>query len=148
MKKKILAFIFNGDNFLTLRNNSKDPKHGGDFWFTVTGSLDNDETDEQAVKREVKEETGLEVFDTLFLNCYSIYSWNGQDYQEKNFIAFVNSGPIRLNEEHIESKWLNIQNFINSINWKLDKNELKKVLINAINKKIFFEKLKIWDFRK
>ena len=54
MNKKILAFICDGEKFLLLRNNSRDLTHGGDYWFTVTGSVESDESIEDAVKREVK----------------------------------------------------------------------------------------------
>ena len=36
--------------FLLLRNNPKDPSHGGDYWFTVTGSVEADESIENAVR--------------------------------------------------------------------------------------------------
>jgi len=34
MNKKILAFLYNEEKFLLLRNNAKDPVNGGDYWFT------------------------------------------------------------------------------------------------------------------
>ena len=101
MNHKILVFIYNGKSLLALRNNSKDPRHGGDFWFTVTGSLEEGETAEEAVKREIKEETDLEVLEIFDLNWKSIYSWHNQDHEEKNFIAFVKNGDIKISFEHI-----------------------------------------------
>lgn len=148
MNKKILAFIYNGKKFLALRNNSKDSSHGGDFWFTVTGSLEKGESEKDAVKREVKEETGLKVLDIFDLNCGSIYKWNNKSYEETNFIAFVKSEDVELNEEHTEYKWLNLDEFIKIIKWYLDKEELKKILNKAIRKEVFFKEKKIEDFRK
>jgi NADH pyrophosphatase NudC (nudix superfamily) len=53
MNKKILVFVCKREKFLLLRNNSQDPSHGGDYWFTVTGSVEKNEGKEEAIKREV-----------------------------------------------------------------------------------------------
>jgi len=148
MNKKILAFVYDGEKFLLLRNNSKDPAHGGDYWFTVTGSVEADEPIENAVKREVKEETNLEVFEIFYLKWGSVYSWGGKDHSENNFLTFVKQGEVVLNEEHVDSEWLNLDNFIEKINWDLNKDELKKVLQKAVKRELFFKKEKIDDFRK
>ena len=148
MNKKILAFIFNGKRFLALRNNSEDPSHGGDFWFTTTGSLERGESEEEAIKREVKEETGLDVHEVFDLNWGSIYSWGGEDHEEKNFIAFVKKKEVRLSEEHIEYEWLDLVDFVKRVRWDLNKEELKRVLQKAIKKELFFKKKKVDDFRK
>ena len=148
MNKKILAFVCDGEKFLLLRNNSKDPAHGGDYWFTVTGSVEADEPIENAVKREVKEETNLEVFEIFYLKWGSVYSWGGKDHSENNFLTFVKQGEVVLNEEHVDSEWLNLDNFIEKINWDLNKDELKKVLQKAVKRELFFKKEKIDDFRK
>jgi len=148
MNKKILAFVCDGKRFLALRNNSQDPSHGGDFWFTVTGSIEKDENEKGAIKREVKEETDLDVKDVLDLNWGSIYPWGDQNHQEKNFIAFVKDGKVRLSEEHTEYEWLILRDFIKKLKWDLDKEELRKVLQKGINKQLYFKKTKIDDFRK
>ena len=148
MNKKILALVCDGEKFLLLRNNSKDPVHGGDYWFIVTGSVESDESLEDAIKREVKEETNLEVSEIFDLNWGSIYSWRGEDHSENNFLAFVKKGKIILNEEHVDFEWLNLDDFIKKINWSLNKEELKKVLQTAIKRELFFNKKKIDDFRR
>lgn len=77
MKEKILAFIYNSETckFLIL-NMTKHPDHapeGG--WFTVTGGVETGESLEEAVKREVKEET------------YDIVAY-GESDPEKNKILY------------------------------------------------------------
>lgn len=88
MNKKILAFVCDGKRFLALRNNSQDPSHGGDFWFTVTGSIEKDENEKGAIKREVKEETDLDVKGVLDLNWGSIYSWGKPKSSREKFSCF------------------------------------------------------------
>ena len=133
MNKKIIAFVYDGEKFLILRNNSKDPAHGGDYWFTVTGSVEKNENEIEAVKREIKEETNLDVKDIVDLNWASIYSWDGEDHKEKNFSAFVKKGRIMLSQEHVAFEWLELDDFVERINWSSDKKMLKKVLKNSKN---------------
>jgi 8-oxo-dGTP pyrophosphatase MutT (NUDIX family) len=147
MNKKILAFIHNGKEFLLLRNNPKDPAHGGDYWFTVTGNVEADESIEEAVKREIKEETNLDASEIFDLKWGSIYYWGGKDHSENNLLAFVKKEKVILNEEHIDFEWLSLDDFIKKINWRLNKEELRKVLQKAIKRELFFEKEKIDDFR-
>lgn len=148
MNKKILALVYNGEKFLLLRNNSEDPAHGGDYWFTVTGGVEADESIEEAVKREIKEETNLNVSEIFDLKWGSIYSWGGEDHSEDNFLALVKKEKITLNEEHVDFEWLSLDDFVKKIKWDLDKEELRKVLQKAIKKELFFKKEKIDDFRK
>ena len=53
------------------------------------------------------------------------------------------NGEIVLNEESIDFKWCDIDDFVNLIEWTGDKMELKNVLVSAINKKIYFKDIKI-----
>jgi 8-oxo-dGTP pyrophosphatase MutT (NUDIX family) len=82
MNKKILAFVCDGEKFLLLRNNSKDPTHGGDYWFTVTGNVEANESIEETVKREIKEETNLDVSEIFNLNWGSVYFWGRRTIQK------------------------------------------------------------------
>ena len=60
INRKIMAVIKSDkENFLLLRTNPKFMKE--DVWFVVTGSLKKGETPKEAVKREVKDETNLEI---------------------------------------------------------------------------------------
>jgi len=148
MNKKILAFIYDGRKFLALRNNSKDPSHGGDFWFSATGSLEKGETEKEAVKREVKEETGLDVLEIFDLNWGSVYFWGGKEHKEKNFIAFVRKKAVKLSVEHAEYEWLTTEEFVKKIKWYLDKKELIEVLKRGTKRQRLFDKEKIEDYRK
>lgn len=52
-----------------------DPKHGKWGWFVVTGGVEEGETYEQAVSREILEETGIIIEKSIDLNWGSIYKW-------------------------------------------------------------------------
>lgn len=57
MKQAARAIIFNGDRILVMFRN----KYGSTYYTLVGGRVDEGETPEQAVVREVKEETGMDV---------------------------------------------------------------------------------------
>ena len=129
--KKILTFIKNKDNkLLLLHNNPEDPIHGGDIWYTVTGGVEvYDKSLEDAVIREVKEETNLDVINTKYLDInYTYTSRQGIECIEYVFISLVEDGNIILNEESIEYKWLNINDYIEEIYWYGNKEDLRKTL--------------------
>lgn len=137
-KRKILAFITDGESFLLLRNNPSDKKHGGDYWFTVTGEIEGNEDDLSAVSREVKEETNLNIREALFLNWGSTYMADQVVCEEYNYLVFVNKGDIELNEEHTDFRWADLDEFVSYIHWTTDKVVLKRVLEEGLRKKLYF----------
>lgn len=147
MNKKILVFLYYKNKLLLLKKNPEKKLSDKNQWFTVTGSVEKDELLEKAVRREIKEETNLDVLEIFNLNWKSIYSWMNGEHSENNFLAFIKEGKIILNEEHSDYEWLSLDNFIKKVNWGLDKEELRKVLQKAIKKELHFNKEKIDDFR-
>jgi 8-oxo-dGTP pyrophosphatase MutT (NUDIX family) len=147
MKRKILSFISSNNKLLALFSKPH-PEHGGGGWFVVTGGVEGNETLDNAVKREIKEETNLDAREVFELNWGSIYEWAGEDCEESNFISFVDNGDIKLNEEHSEFRWLDLDEFVILINWGDDKKLLKKVLKSALKKRLYFKKLNTIDYRK
>lgn len=57
MRQAARAIIFEGDKILVMHRN----KHGSQYYTLVGGHVNEGETLEQALVREVKEETGLDV---------------------------------------------------------------------------------------
>ena len=141
--RKILSFITNRKSFLILRNNSKDQKHGGDFWFTVTGGVENDENDLSAVRREIKEETNLDVNEIFSLNWGSEYKVDAIECKERNYLSFVDDGTIILNEEHVDYKWVSLSELVKKIHWTTDKAILKKVLEKGMKRMSHFKQFTI-----
>jgi len=119
MNKKIMAIICSEKGkFLLLRTNPKWMKC--DVWFVVTGSLEKGEKHEQAVRREVTEETGLTILDIKSTNYTSIYEWpidSGKMFKEKAFLVKVKEASPKLSGEHTEFKWLSKEDFLKQIDW-------------------------------
>lgn len=147
MKKQILSFIFDGEKFLALHSKSHE-YHGSGGWFVVTGGVDEGESFEEAAIREVKEETNLDVVELLDLNWGSIYKWHDDICEENNFLGFVNSQDVVLNEEHDKFEWLDMDEFIQRIRWEDDKEVLTEVLKKAVDKLIYFDEKKVMDYRQ
>ena len=127
--EKILTFIVNEGKFLLLKGSDKDPQFHESFWYTVTGSVEKEDNSlEDAVKREVKEETNLEINRIEKLPLIFEYESLGKKCVEHGFISYVLDDKVILNEENIDYKWCNIQEFIKLIKWYYDKDELINVL--------------------
>ena len=138
---KILTFIVNEYNeILLLKGSRNDPQFKKSFWYTVTGGCEDfDLNREKTVKREVIEETGLITNQNLYLNWILEYESLGLKCDEYVYISFVNKDDIILNEENIDYKWCNFNEFIEKINWFSNKEKLKKVLNSAMKGQVFLE---------
>lgn len=143
--EKILTFIVNSNNeLLLLLGNPKDPQFKKSIWYVITGGIEkNDVTREDAVVREIKEETGLNTHKTIYLNW--VFKYNSLDIYciEYAYITFVKDNKIVLKEESIDYKWCSLDEFIHKIDWFGDKTKLIKVLNKALNNELFFKKEEI-----
>jgi len=139
--EKILTFIINEKNeLLLLQGSDSDPQFQKSFWYVVTGGKeDNDNTLEDTVKREVKEETTLVVDELLYLNWNFKYNSLGKSCKEYVYISKVKKARIKLNEESISYKWLKLNAFLDQIDWFYDKDNLEKVLSSAVDFKLYFD---------
>lgn len=146
--EKILTFIVNEYNeILLLKGSENDSQFKKSFWYVVTGGCEKfDLNKEETVKREVKEETGLITNNNIYLNWILEYESLGTQCREYVYISFVNKETIILNEESIDYKWCEFEDFIQQITWFGDKEILEKVLGLAIKKQMFFKEEKTDKF--
>ena len=107
LKKNALAVIVNNDNKILLLKRADDSKiWQPNKWGLVGGGIENRETPEQAVKREIKEETGLNI--NKFIKTFTIQ--RNPDNIEHIFPCRYNGDPtdIKLNEENSNYGWFDV----------------------------------------
>lgn len=102
----IVAIIRKGDQLLIVNNQSGQEKR----WSLPGGQIESGETLEQALRREVEEETGLTVTSSLFAFLTENFM---PTYQAHSLVTYFDcqvSGRVDPNdpdEEIIETKWIN-----------------------------------------
>ena len=134
--QKILTFIVKDDKFLLLKGSDEDPQLHESFWYVVTGSVEKeDKCLEDTVRRELKEETNLDLIKISKLPLIFEYESLGKTCVEHAFISYVKEDNIILNEESIDYKWCDIDEFIKLIKWYDNKDKLYKILNENIDNK-------------
>lgn len=133
MQEKVFVIVYGIINkslqLLVLKPNPEPGRNSDDY--VITGGVDEyDKSLESAALREVAEEIGIESNNIISLE----YTINYTDhitfkkYSEHCFGVRIGEEPIKLNEEHIGYKWLNKNDFINTIWWDYDKGILEKMI--------------------
>ncbi|MFQ6724144.1 MAG: NUDIX domain-containing protein [Clostridia bacterium] len=131
--EKILTFIVRDNKLLLLLGSDQDPQYHKSFWYVVTGGCEKEDSSlEDTVKREVLEETGLTLNKIINLNWTFEYESLGEHCVEHAFVSFADNDKIKLNEESIDYKWCDLDEFIKFIEWYGDKQELKERLIKFL----------------
>ena len=131
--EKILTFIVKDKKLLLLLGSDKDPQFHKSFWYVVTGGCEKEDNSlEDAVKREVLEETGLTLTKIVDLYWTFEYESLGKHCIEHAFISFTDNDNVVLNEESIDYKWCDLDEFVNLIEWYGDKQELRNKLIKFV----------------
>jgi 8-oxo-dGTP diphosphatase len=107
LKKNAVAVIVNEDNKILLLKRSDEPKQWmPSKWALVGGAIEKGETPEKACKREIEEETGLDV--KKFVKSFSIQ--RNPDSIEHIFACRYNGDPteITLNDENTNYGWYDV----------------------------------------
>jgi ADP-ribose pyrophosphatase YjhB (NUDIX family) len=93
------VIVMNGALLLLKRKNNP---AAGQWWF-VGGRINKGESFEQTLRREVKEETGLEIESFRFINVYSRFLPERHDVTIA-YLCKCQESKIEINDEHSEYK--------------------------------------------
>jgi 8-oxo-dGTP pyrophosphatase MutT (NUDIX family) len=107
-ERKIVAVVIeNADEYLLLKRAPYMKYHAG-LWSVVSGTIEENESTEQAALRETKEETGLQI--TIEKTAKSFETIVG-DRKLTVFpvLAQSNTKEIKISGEHIAFKWIKAQ---------------------------------------
>lgn len=114
----VIVVIKKGEEILLLRHKQRNQ----DIYACLAGFVETGENLEQALIREVREETGLEITNIRYAGSQS---WPFPDQLMVGFYADYKSGDIKIQEDEIsDAKWFRRDNLPNcpgrgSISWRL-----------------------------
>lgn len=132
-KETVLAYIEKDKSYLMLLRNKKKHDINANKWIGVGGHLENNETPEDALIREIKEETGLDV------TSYSkkgLIHFNYDDISELMHLYVVSDFKGNLIEcDEGTLKWIKKSDLFSLDLWEGDRIFLKKLL----NEEPYFE---------
>jgi 8-oxo-dGTP diphosphatase len=121
-----LCYIEKDEKYLMLHRTKKKNDINKDKWLGIGGKFQDGESPEECIKREVLEETGLEVYD-IKLRC--IVTYKSSKWESEYMYVFVtknfSGNIIECDEGDLE--WID-KNKITSLNtWEGDKIFLNKI---------------------
>jgi len=96
------AVIINGNKVLLIQR-GVEPNKG--FWGTPGGYVEWDESLEETVKREVKEETNLEVSDVKLVGVYSSPTRHPKQVINLVYLVSVKDGEPKHGDDALNAKW-------------------------------------------
>lgn len=101
------AVIRDGMGRILLIKRGHEPGKG--LWSVPGGRIEPGETDEQAVVREVREETGLEVECGPLLGAIDRPGMSGTILQISDYRAVVTGGELAAGDDAADARWLTLQ---------------------------------------
>jgi len=107
VNREVLIHVRRGDEFLVAH---RSPDSGA-FWHTIAGGVEPGEEWEEAARRELREETGLEVQALVVLGefSYTPEAWEGSAGEPIEVHAFLVDVPAdwepELDHEHDGYRW-------------------------------------------
>jgi len=104
------------------------PERNG-FWQPVTGGVEEGETRDEALQREIMEETGVRSIVAVIEGLYYFEFSDPNLNQEYVYGVEVSSSEeIVLDpKEHSEYKWCSFQEALQLLHWKENKEALRKL---------------------
>ncbi|MFZ3031461.1 MAG: NUDIX domain-containing protein [Candidatus Moraniibacteriota bacterium] len=107
----VKGIISRGDGkILVLKRSDKDDHKPG-VWETVGGGMDREETPQEALQREILEETNLVVKIGVPFNVFTFKKDTGEFKVGVTFLCEYVSGDVVLSDEHSEYRWIDPQEF-------------------------------------
>ncbi len=117
-----LCYIERGDEYLMLHRVSKKNDISKDKWLGVGGHFEDNESPEECIKREIKEETGYDIaLDQLEYRAIITFISDRGDYELMSLFttACPEGEPKECNEGKLE--WINKKKIYSLNLWEGDK---------------------------
>ena len=104
MIRVVCGIIFRDDKILLTRR--KVEKSLGGYWEFPGGKVEDGESDIEALKREIKEELGIKIFNLSYFT-ENLHKYEKYTICLKAYLCETNSDPKKL-IDHDSYKWCNI----------------------------------------
>ncbi|MBT2636583.1 NUDIX hydrolase [Bacillus sp. ISL-39] len=127
--------IFSNDKVLIIKENKP---NAVDKWNFPSGRIEYGEDILYSAKREVKEETGLDVKLIGTTGVYNFISSTNSQIILFHFIGVITGGALYLEEDEIsDSKWIKVSDFVTFDNKDLrEPIVIKQILDNLLKEKL------------
>lgn len=128
MKETVLCYIEKDGKYLMLFRNKKENDINSGKYIGVGGHIELGETKEEALIREVKEETNLDV---ISYEYFGKVFFKDDDFEENMYLFTVTEFKGELKEcDEGELHWINKENILDVPHWQGDKYFLEKIKNN------------------
>jgi len=111
----VVAFLIERDGCVLMLRRSPTKDHAAGEWEPGSGRVESGETPVEAVHREAREETGLEVELLGVVDTFHYY--RGATREEAIGIAFhcrAVGGQLRLSPEHDAAEWVALERILDT----------------------------------
>jgi molecular chaperone GrpE len=137
MTLTIKAVVLNEENEVLILRRSKNNLFGVGKYDLPGGHIQENESYKDSIKREVKEETGLDVVFEAIIDVAEFPEGTQQFRDEKRGVRCIchsASSEVRLSPEHDEFEWLPIEKAVDKLSREDGfENEKKETLLKAKN---------------
>ncbi len=106
----VKGIIQKDGKILVLKRSDTDDHRPG-VWETVGGGMDKEESPQEALLREITEETGLVVSVSSPFNVFAFKKDTGEFKVGITFLCEYVSGEVKLSDEHSEYRWIDAKEF-------------------------------------
>ena len=120
-----------GEPLYLLLHYPPSPKATREYWDLPKGHMEEGETEEETVRREVKEETGLsdiELQSGFKEEIHYWFQWKGKKISKTVvfFLAKTSQKEVTISEEHIGCTWLPYKKAIEKLTYQNAKQLISK----------------------
>ena len=120
MRLTTLCYINNNDRYLMMHRNKKTNDENSSKWIGIGGHIEEDESPGECIRREIVEETGLEVYN---LRLRGIVTFILPDWgNELTFLYTADTEEVKVKDcAEGELKWIPIKDIMNLELWEGDR---------------------------
>ena len=107
---------------------------GNNTWEIPGCKRENNEDIVDALKREVKEETGLTINDYKLIYVSPIFENHPvlKPFLNIGYLCFVDNSDVIISNEHVDYKWVSVEQLVNYLDKDIYNDLLKKGMIKEL----------------